>query len=162
LASDQDDPIAALRLASLYQTGRGVSIDYEKSTALLLLAAKQNIPAAAHYYADALWVGRGVPKDAAKGVKWYHKAADLGWPVSARMLAGLYFSGQIVPLDRVEASKWMQIAAAILARKDPLTRKYMNAIWPKLSEAERDAGRKKALAFLKSHAESFKKAEILR
>ncbi len=157
-AADIGDPIAALRLAGMYFGGKGIPKDAEKAAGLMHMSAKQNIPAANHYYADMLWIGRGVQEDRKKAISFYLKAADLGWPYSARILAAHYFRGQEIPKDKLLASKWLQVSLYLLGKKDDVTVKTFQAIWPQLSETERREGIAQAEAYIKSHKDAISRA----
>ncbi|HQW57941.1 MAG TPA: tetratricopeptide repeat protein, partial [Gammaproteobacteria bacterium] len=113
--ANQDDPVAAGRLAEMYLNGEGVVLRNSKVAFYWFSkAAEGGLPYAeiqmGHFYRD----GFGVEKDIRRAVCWYEKAAYQGDATAMIALGDLYAKGwHGVKMDRGKASYWYCRAASL-------------------------------------------------
>jgi localization factor PodJL len=143
-AADSGDGMAAYRLGTLYERGRGVPTDQAKAIQLYGIAAKQGNRKAMHNLAVAFADGSGVSKNLQQAAQWFTKAAQLGLSDSQFNLAVLYERGMGVPQSLSEAYKWYAIAAA---QGDSESKARVDALSTQLSPADKAAAQKAADAF---------------
>jgi localization factor PodJL len=140
-AANAGDAMAAYRLGTLYERGRGVPTDAAKAIQLYGIAAKQGNRKAMHNLAVAFADGSGVPKNLQQASQWFTKAAQLGLSDSQFNLAVLYERGMGVTQSLTEAYKWYAIAAA---QGDSESKARVDAISTQLAPADKAAAQKAA------------------
>jgi localization factor PodJL len=143
-AANAGDAMAAYRLGTLYERGRGVPVDAAKAIQLYGIAAKQGNRKAMHNLAVAFANGTGVPKNLQQAADWFTKAAQLGLSDSQFNLAVLYERGMGVPQSLADAYKWYAIAAA---QGDSESKARVDALSSQISPTDKAAAQKAADAF---------------
>ena len=78
-AAEQGLAVAQNNLGVMYETGQGVSQDYQQAAAWYRKAAEQGLAVAQTSLGVMYEKGQGVPKDYQQAVAWYRKAADQGF-----------------------------------------------------------------------------------
>lgn len=76
--AEAGDVKAQVKLAGMYETGKGVERDSAESFKWWLKAAEQGLAVAQHNVGVAYMVGIGVERDRAKALRWFTKAAEQG------------------------------------------------------------------------------------
>ncbi len=112
-AAGQGYETAMLFLSIMYQSGEGVSVDFDKSKSLFLSVAEQGDPLAQYGYAMMCWnsdFGRREPDEAEA---WWLKAAEQGLTEAHRTLGDFYggFEGRKTLRDPVQSYMWYTLAA---------------------------------------------------
>ena len=143
-AAEAGEPVAQYRLATLYESGRGVAADPAKAVRWYQAAANQGSRKAMHNLAVAYAEGTGVKKDFTEASRWFLKAAALGLSDSQFNLAVLYERGLGVPQNLVDAYKWYAIAAA---QGDQESKTRLAVIAGQLNNEERTAAQHAADIF---------------
>lgn len=109
-----DDLQTPLRIATMYEEGKGTEVDKKEAIAWYRKAAERGNPAAALKVAQIFERGDGVEVDAWTAVEWYRKAAEAG-QVDAQFRLGIaYLRADNLKLraDSTESTKWLGQAAA--------------------------------------------------
>jgi len=78
-AAKAGNPLAALRLAMMYEAGEGVPRDTRQAFSLYRQAAEAGEPAAQNELGGYYERGVGVSDDWVEAAKWYQKSAEQGW-----------------------------------------------------------------------------------
>ncbi len=86
----QGNAEAALNLAGMAETGRGVPQDYKRAAELYQIAADAGIVQAQAALGKLYANGEGVPQDNEKAIFWLTKAAEEGYVEAQRKLAQVY------------------------------------------------------------------------
>jgi len=111
---DQADDIQTpVRLATMYEEGKGADVDKKEAFAWYLKAAERGNPASALKLAQMLERGDGVAADVGAAVEWYRKAAEAGL-VDAQFRLGIaLLRGDNLRLrpNAAESAKWLERAA---------------------------------------------------
>jgi len=110
--AEQGNASAQYNLGLMYDSGQGVSQDYQEAVRWYRLAADQGVARAQSNLATMYYKGQGVPQDYTEAVKWYRRAADQGNALAQYNLATMYYFGQVVPQDYVLAHMWANLAAS--------------------------------------------------
>jgi localization factor PodJL len=143
-AANGGDAMAAYRLGTLYERGRGVPTNSAKAIELYGIAAKEGNRKAMHNLAVAFADGAGVPKNLQQAAQWFTRAAQLGLADSQFNLAVLYERGMGVPQSLTDAFKWYSIAAA---QGDTESKQRVGALSTQLSPTDMAAAQKAADSF---------------
>ncbi|HEY2033186.1 MAG TPA: hypothetical protein VGH02_05825 [Rhizomicrobium sp.] len=143
-AANSGDAMAAYRLGTLYERGRGVPTNAAKADQLYGIAAKQGNRKAMHNIAVAFAEGSGVPKNMQQAAEWFTKASELGLKDSQFNLAVLYERGMGVKQSLTEAYKWYAVAAA---QGDTEAKARVDALATQLTPADKAAAQAAAQNF---------------
>jgi localization factor PodJL len=143
-AANSGDAMAAYRLGTLYERGRGVPTNTAKAIQLYGIAAKQGNRKAMHNLAVAFADGAGVAKNLQQAAQWFTKAAQLGLSDSQFNLAVLYERGMGEPQSLTEAYKWYAIAAA---QGDSESKARVDALSSQIAPADKATAQKAADTF---------------
>jgi hypothetical protein len=109
--AEAGDPRAQFGIASLYDHGQGVEVNYFLSANWFQRSARQGLAVAQFNLGNAFRHGRGVPQDDGEAVRLWRLAAQQGLPSAQYNLGTQYLSGLGVKQDQVEARRWYQRAA---------------------------------------------------
>lgn len=143
-AANQNVPVAAYRLGTLYERGHGVPADPVRAVQWYATAAKAGNRKAMHNLAVAYANGTGVTKDLVVAAQWFTRAANLGLANSQFNLAVLYERGMGVPQSLLDAYKWYAIAAA---QGDAESKARIDALATQLSPEDKAAAQKAVASF---------------
>jgi hypothetical protein len=105
------EAFAALRLARLYDSGRGVDPDPARAERLYRVAAEAGEPDALYNLGVFHEKARNGTRDATEAVRWFRRAADQRDAQAQLNLGLLYFKGDGVPRDHAQAREWLVNAA---------------------------------------------------
>jgi hypothetical protein len=105
------DARAQFGIASLYDRGQGVEVNYFLSANWFERAAMQGLAIAQFNLGNAYHHGRGVAQDDHEAMRLWLLAAEQGLPSAEYNLGTQYLLGQGVKQDEVEARRWYQRAA---------------------------------------------------
>jgi hypothetical protein len=105
------EAFAALRLARLYDSGRGVAPDPARAERLYRIAADAGEPDALYNLGVFHEKARNGTRDASAAVRWFRRAADQRDAQAQLNLGLLYFKGDGVPRDHAQAREWLVLAA---------------------------------------------------
>jgi localization factor PodJL len=144
LSAQQGDALAALKLATLYRDGRGVSVNAAQAFYWTKVAASAHNCNAMHNLAVAYAEGWGTPKNYSEAVRWFAQAASLGVTNSQFNLGVMYERGLGVPSSLADAYKWYLIAAAQGDRQAELR---VAALKPELNSSDLAAAEEAAAGF---------------
>jgi hypothetical protein len=121
--AETGEVLAALRLARLYDSGRGVAADPASAERLYRKAAAAGEVDALYNLGVFHDQARGGPRDAAEAVRWFRRAADQRDAQAQLNLGLLYYKGDGVARDHTQARGWLTLAAENgSARADELVR----------------------------------------
>ncbi len=95
-----------------YESGQGVSQDYQEAARWYRMAAMQRSSAAQYKLCTLSDIGRGLPQNYQEALRWCRLAADHGEPQAMFTLGVHYHTALGVPQDLVQAHKWYNLAAA--------------------------------------------------
>ncbi len=112
---DQADDIQTpVRIAIMYEEGRGTDADKKEAFAWYQKAAERGHPASALKLAQMLERGDGVEADVRAAVEWYRKAAEAGQADAQFRLGIAYLRGDNLRLrpNPAESTKWLGQAAS--------------------------------------------------
>jgi hypothetical protein len=110
--ADKGDASAQLSVASLYNSGIGVTRDPVKSAKYIRKAAEQGSARAQCLLGLLYSSGNGVKLDKAEAARWLHRAADQGLSEAQFDLGMCFANGDGVTKSPVEAVEWYRKAAA--------------------------------------------------
>lgn len=104
------DPQAMYHLATLYETGKGVSKDMAEAVKYLEKAASLDYAPAQCALADMYFEGRGVDQNYSKAINLYEKAYQMGelTETAARRYASCYADGLGMPVDKEKAAEILE------------------------------------------------------
>ena len=111
-ASATGDASAMVGVATLYDTGHGVSQDFAEALSWYRRAAEAGNVSAMLSTAAMYDNGRGAPVDRAEAIRWYGMAAERGNGRAAYDLGVIYRDGDGVPRDDASAIRYFRLAAA--------------------------------------------------
>ena len=111
LASSQNDPAAAQRLAQFYLLGTGVEQDKKRAADLFEIAAAAGNPAAKYNLAIIYQEGEGRPYNEKKARELLREAADLNDPEAQYSLGLSYLEGLGGAIDAGQGAFWLGRAA---------------------------------------------------
>lgn len=94
-----------------YDTGQGLTQNYEKAVHWYMRAAEQGMAEAQYNLGVAHSKGNGVEQNHTEAVKWYTKAGEQGLAKAQYNLGVAYSKGLGVPQNFAEAAKWYRMAA---------------------------------------------------
>jgi hypothetical protein len=110
--ADTGDPATEVRLALMYEEGKGVSKDCSKALDLYRKASEKGFVQAEFNLGRVYYEGKCVSQNYSEAARWFQKAADRGWPAAQRALGVMHFNGEGMSRDRVRACMWMILAAS--------------------------------------------------
>jgi len=111
LKADAGDPDAQYAVACRYDSGNGVSRDFEKAFYWWMKAAQQGHSVAQFNLASMYENGDGVPKNYDEAFKWYSLSANQGYAGAINCVGNFYKEGFGVEKNLEEAFKHFQSAA---------------------------------------------------
>ena len=144
LAAGQGEPFAAFRLATLYQSGRGVASNAQQAFHWFESAAVKGNCKAMQDLAVAYAEGWGTAKNMQEAATWFARAASFGLTDAQFNLAVLYERGLGVPESLSDAYKWYRLAAA---RGDREAQSRVDALKSQLQSSDVAAAEESAAAF---------------
>lgn len=113
--ADKGDPIAQLKLGTLYYAGKGVAENERMAVELLKKSAAQGNTEAMYQLGNAFTFGHETPKLATdpdiEAAQWYFRAASAGNADAQYSLGLLFMAGKGVERNDEEAAQWMRKAA---------------------------------------------------
>ena len=109
--AEQGDADAQFNLGYLYESGRGVSQDYNEAAKWYRKAAEQGHEKAQYNLGVLYGEGRGVSQNSNKRAKWFRKAAEQGHADAQFNLGHLYDYAQGVSHNDNKAAQWYRKAA---------------------------------------------------
>jgi TPR repeat protein len=129
----------------------------------IMETAKAGSPDAQEKVGTMFLEGKGVAPDAAAAREWYEKAAKQGEPGAYYGLALINLEGNGVRKDKIEAYAYllaMKSEEGLLKKRWDLSiaKRMLNAVSSlesKLSDEERDLGRRRAKALLRGQVAKF-------
>jgi len=104
------DPHAQNDLATRYQTGDGVPVDYDRAFGLYQDAVTSNEALIESNLGFMYDRGYGTLQNHALANHWFRLAADQGYPPAMLNLGVNLFGGEGEGADRVEGMKWVDLA----------------------------------------------------
>jgi TPR repeat protein len=125
MAAKAGNPLAATRLAMLYEAGQGVKRDGKSALYWYSIAAQAGDPAAQSELGGYYEEGDGVAEDWLEAAKWYTASASLGWHMGQFDLGRAYQYGIGVPLNLQTALHWYERAAAQSHPRGAQNAKYL-------------------------------------
>lgn len=113
--ANKGDPVAQLRLGTLYYAGKGVQENEKMAVALFTKSANQGNTEAMLQLGNAFTFGTETPSLVAdpdiEAARWYFKAASAGNADAQYSLGLMFMAGKGVEKDQSEAARWMKLAA---------------------------------------------------
>jgi TPR repeat protein len=103
--------LAQSLLGDIYESGRGVTVDYVEAAKWRRMAADGGYEDAQYRMGSASVRGVGVPQDYSEGVRYYRLAAEQGHKKAQGALGAMYSMGKGVPQDYVQAHLWINLAS---------------------------------------------------
>jgi TPR repeat protein len=131
--SANNDPSAAVKLATLLINGIGIAQDYGQAMSLCQNAAKQNYGPAAYCVGYIYQHGLGTGVDLKEAAKWYEQGSKLRSTPAMMSLAEMYWKGEGVGVDRPQAYIYFFLARAS-GMEDPRVQAQM--LWNEMSRDE--------------------------
>ena len=110
-AAEEGDAAAQCYLGICYQTGQGVTQDYQQALSGSAGPPNRTTRPRSVTWAYCYQSGLGVPQEYGQAAKWFREAAEQGDPAAQFNLGVLYETGQGVPQNYAEAVKWYHAAA---------------------------------------------------
>jgi hypothetical protein len=111
-AAKAGNPLAAVRLAIMYDQGDGVALNKQEGFRWYLSAAQEGEPAAQNETGSFYEDGAVIREDWVEAAKWYQLSAQYGWVNGEFSLGRAYQYGIGVPLNLGLALDWYSRAAA--------------------------------------------------
>lgn len=105
------NPSALNLMGMMYELGKGVPQDAEKSVALYRQAADKGDLSAQYNLAVSYDAGNGIPQNYREAVKWYQRAAEQGASYAQYNLAIMYEQGRGAHKSYKKAAHWYNKAA---------------------------------------------------
>ena len=109
------DPVAQLKLGTLYYAGKGVQENEKMAVDLFIKSANQGNTEAMFQLGNAFTFGSQTPSLVAdpdiEAARWYFKAASAGSADAQYSLGLMFMAGKGVEKDQNEAAHWMKLAA---------------------------------------------------
>ena len=109
--AEQGEAAAQTELGARYETGRGVTRDYEEAVRWYRRAVDQGHARGQASLGAAHSNGTGVPHDDEAAVPWFRRAAEQGDARGQNGLGFMYANGWGVREDHAEAVRWFRLAA---------------------------------------------------
>lgn len=112
-AANTGDPEAQFIAGAMYNVGKGVEKNIQKSFPLLRDAAKQGKSTvdSEMAIAQAYLLGAGIPRDIDMAIDWYSRAAENGSSEAQNELGFIYSSGRYIQEDLEKAVYYFKQAA---------------------------------------------------
>ena len=111
VAAEQGDAVSQFNLGLMYDTGEGVTQDYQEAVRWYRLAAAQGHADAKFNLAVMYANGYGVAQDYQEAIRLYQALAERGEADAQTKLGLIYAEGQGVKQDYQEAVRWYRLAA---------------------------------------------------
>ena len=111
VAAEQGDAVSQFNLGLMYDTGEGVTQDYQEAAHWYHLAAAQGHANAQFNLAVMYANGHGVAQDYQEAIRLYQALAEQGEAHAQFNLGLMYAKGQGVAQDYQEAARWYRLAA---------------------------------------------------
>ena len=149
-AAMQGNDEAEARVGACLLHGDGVQRNLGDAVAWLRKAADQDHATAEFLLGLSYENGHGVAADPAEAVKWFRLSAQQGYARGENALGYALATGNGTAPDLVEACKWLVLASSQDKDADPKNRAIvnMNSILPRMTPAQIDEGKKRALDFV--------------
>lgn len=112
-AAEKGDADAQLRLASMFDEGRGVTKDLGQAVDWYRKAAEQGSAKAQFRLGLMFAEGRGITKDDTQAFDWYTKAAEQGYADAQFQLGSMMEEGRGVIKNEDQALDWYRKSAAL-------------------------------------------------
>ena len=109
--AEQGDLQAQVKLARMYEEGRGVPKDFDEALKWYKEAAEHGDAFAQGTLGWFYQYGQGVETNFQTAISWYQKAAEQGHAMSQLNLAVMYDNGIGIATNKEEAVKWYRLAA---------------------------------------------------
>ncbi|GAA0711440.1 hypothetical protein GCM10009105_13350 [Dokdonella soli] len=103
--------VAMCNLGDLYQSGRGVTVDFAKAKTLYERSVAGGNVACDAKLGNLYYRGDGVQRDYASALRYYEMGAEWGEAVAQNNLAIVYRDGEGIERNDAEALKWTRRAA---------------------------------------------------
>jgi len=110
-AAAEGSPDLQYKLGLKYETGAGVTQNYQEAIKWYSLAAGKGHAIAQNALGSCYDYGKGVTSDPAQALKWYLASANQGYAAAQFNLASLYYQGKGIARDYQVAVKWYRLAA---------------------------------------------------
>ena len=147
-ALEHHDPVAQLKMASLYDTGNGVPLDHAKAMMLCEAAAQKKFAPGQRCLAFHYQQGLGISQDLSRAVKIYKSAADAGDLGSMYLLGQMYWHGEGMKPDKVTAFQYLLLADNF---KDPGVERDLAKLESEMTADEIKHGTNKAREWATKH-----------
>ena len=112
VAAEQGNAVSQFNLGLMYDTGQGVTQDYQEAVRWYRLAAAQGHADAQFNLAVMYAHGYGIAQDYRQAVRLYQALAEQGMAEAQTRLGQMYADGWGVTQDYQEASRWYRLSAA--------------------------------------------------
>ena len=109
----QGDASAMTRLGFMYDSGQGVSQNFEKAKELYEQAANLGNAGAMNNLGTMYYCGQGVSQDFSKAQELYEKSANLGSAYAMVNLGIMYRLGRGISRNYSKAKEWLEKAAVL-------------------------------------------------
>ena len=110
VAAEQGDVVSQFNLGLMYDTGEGVTQDYQEAVRWYRLAAEQGYANAQFNLAVMYAKGYGVAQDYQEAIRLYQPLAEQGEADAQTKLGLMYANGEGVTQDYQEAVRWYRLA----------------------------------------------------
>lgn len=110
--AEQGDAVSQFNLGLMYDTGEGVTQDYQEAVRWYRLAAAQGVANAQFNLAVMYANGYGIAQDYQEAIRLYQTLAEQGEADAQTKLGQMYANGRGVTQNYQEASRWYRLAAA--------------------------------------------------
>lgn len=143
-AASKGEPVAEYWLATLFEHGRGETVDAVRALHWYEAAAMQGNLKAMYKLAVSYAEGTGTHKNYSEAARWFSRAAERGFVNAQYNLGVLYERGMGVPQSLLDAYKWYALAAA---QGDADSRSRIDALSSQLSAEDLATARAAVSAF---------------
>jgi hypothetical protein len=109
--AEAGDPDYQNRLAQMYETGKGTTLNAVEAVKWYRQSAEQGFVPGQHNLARMLQRGEGVAKNYKEAAKLYRQAAEQGYAPAQNGLGAMLHAGLGLAVNPVEALMWFEIAA---------------------------------------------------
>lgn len=138
------DGPAQMKLAEMYQFGKGAPRNLNQAARWWRMAADQNFREAQFWLGVMYAEGDGVTKDDTEAYKWFKMAAERGQVRAQSFLGEMHSEGDGAPLDLVEAYTWFLLAGA---NGNLIAKHEIPKLEAKLTPTQRTEGQRRAREF---------------
>ena len=112
LAAEHGNAVSQFELGLMYDTGEGVTQNYQEAVCWYRLAAEQGVANAQFNLAVMYAHGYGIAQDYQEAIRLYQALAEQGEADAQTKLGLMYAKGHGVTQDIQEAIRWYRLAAA--------------------------------------------------